>query len=172
MNDTADNATGPVGPERLATIFRRHAAALELFARQFCGAAGDVVQEALMELAARAEAPDDDVAWLYGTVRYKAISAARGQRRRWRRETRAAEARSAWFVDLNEQAVDAQIAASTLETLPAAQREVVVAHVWGGLSFEQIGRLTRTSRGTAHRRYRSALSAIRKKLRVSCPEKD
>ena len=59
-----------------------------------------------------------------------------------------------------------------LEELPAEQREVVVAHVWGGLAFRQIGDLTGTSDSTAHRRYQAALAAIRKRLRVPCPKKN
>ena len=159
-----------MGPERLAWLLARHAAALELYARQFCRSADDVVQEAVIELAALEEGPCEDVAWLYGTVRHKAISAARGERRRKRRESEAAEARPEAFVNLAEQAAEAQIAAAALEELPSEQREVVVAHIWGGLTFQQIGRLAGTSDSTAHRRYQAALAAIRRRLRVSCPE--
>ena len=172
MNTTGDNAKGPVKPRRLAWLLERHAAALELFARQFCRAADDVVQEAIIELAARAEAPDDDVAWLFGTVRYKAISAARRERRRKRREREAVAKRPAWFADVAQQRAEAQIAASALETLPDAEREVIVAHIWGGLTFQQIGQVTGTSDSTAHRRYQAGLAAIRKRLRVPCPKKE
>ena len=110
------------------------------------------------------------MAWLYGTVRHKAITAARREQRRKRRETRAAETRPSWFHDLAEQSVDARIAVSVLQTLPGEQREVIVAHVWGGLSFQQIAGLTGTSDSTAHRRYQAGLAAIRKKLRVPCPK--
>lgn len=158
--------------KRLASLLERHAAALELYARQFCQIADDVVQDAIIELAARREAPHDDIAWLYGTVRRKAIAARRRERRRKRRETQAAEARPAWFYDLTEQSVDAQIAASVLQTLPEEQREVIVAQVWGGLTFQQIGRLAGTSDSTAHRRYQAGLAAIRRKLRVPCPKKE
>jgi DNA-directed RNA polymerase specialized sigma24 family protein len=77
VNATGDKAKGPVRPERLAWLLERHAPALELYARQFCRCADDVVQEAVIELAARAQAPDDDVAWLYGVVRLRYL--------RWRR---------------------------------------------------------------------------------------
>jgi len=172
VNGEAHNTSGPVEAKRLAWLMERHAAALELFARQFCRNADDVVQEAVIELAACRKAPQDDVGWLYGTVRHKAISAARGEQRRKRRETCVAEARPEWFSGLAEQNVDARIAVEVLQALPEEQREVIVAHVWGGLSFEQIAGLVGTSDSTAHRRYQAGLTAIRKKLRVPCPKSE
>jgi len=168
----AHNASGPVEAERLEWLLKRHAAVLELYARQFCRCADDVVQEAIIELAALPAAPRDDVGWLYGTVRHKAITAARREQRRKRREIRVAEARPEWFSGLAEQNVDARIAVSVLHTLPEEQREVIVAHVWGGLSFQQIAAFTGTSDSTAHRRYHAGLAAIRKKLRVPCPKNE
>jgi DNA-directed RNA polymerase specialized sigma24 family protein len=53
--------------------------------------------------------------------------------------------------------------------LPLEQRETLVAHLWGGLTFEQIGELTGVSSSTAHRRYLAGLSALRERLRVTCP---
>jgi hypothetical protein len=68
---------GPVDPQRLAWLLEHRAAALEFYAAQFCRCAEDVVQEAVIELAALRERPQDDLAWLYGVVRHKALSAAR-----------------------------------------------------------------------------------------------
>ena len=65
---------------------------------------------------------------------------------------------------------DAQTAAAVLESLALEQREIVIARIWGGLSFEQIGRLVSVSDSAAHRRYEAALSALRQKLRVPCAE--
>jgi DNA-directed RNA polymerase specialized sigma24 family protein len=65
--------------------------------------------------------------------------------------------------------VDATSAAAALESLAPHEREVVVAHLWGGLTFNEIGRLMGNSDSTAHRRYEAALSSLRTKLGVSCP---
>ena len=54
------------------------------------------------------------------------------------------------------------------ESLPLEQREVIVAHLWGGLTFEQIGELSGCSASTAHRQYTAGLSAIRERLGVTC----
>ncbi len=61
-------------PERLGRLVDERAAALTLFARQWCAAPEDVVQEAFVKLAARRPPPDDAVAWLYQVVRNGAIS--------------------------------------------------------------------------------------------------
>ena len=94
VNENDSNAGGAVGPEFLGRLFDRHAAALELYARQWCDCSEDVVQEALIELAGQPRTPDDAAAWLYRVVRNKAISALRSARRRKRHETVAAGGRS------------------------------------------------------------------------------
>ncbi len=159
-------------PEILGWVLDHHAATLELYARQLCSEPEDVVQEALIELAGRTVTPDDVVAWLYRVVRNKAINASRAARRRSRRETRAADAKPVWFDASAADAVDARDAADALATLPDDARELIVARLWGGLSFEQIGQLIGTSDSTAHRRYRVALSKLRERLNVPCPKKD
>jgi RNA polymerase sigma-70 factor (ECF subfamily) len=161
---------GPVDPQRLAWLLEHRAAALEFYAAQFCRCAEDVVQEAVIELAALRERPQDDLAWLYGVVRHKALSAARGEHRRKRREERSAEDRTECFAGLAEQTAEAQLIVTALESLPDAQREIVVAHLWGGLTFEQIGPLLGVSGSTAHRQYQAALATIRKRLNVPCRE--
>jgi RNA polymerase sigma-70 factor (ECF subfamily) len=156
-------------PEALGRLVDRHAAALTLFARQWCAAAEDVVQEAFVKLAARRPPPDDAVAWLYQVVRNGAISAGRAERRRRSHEADAAARRPDWFVPSEHAALDAAAAAAALQGLSVEEREAVVAHLWGGLTFEQVGRLCGVSSSTAHRRYLQALAALRERLRVSCP---
>ena len=39
------------------------------------------------------------------------------------------------------------------------QREVIVAQLWGGLTFEQVGELMGSSSSTAHRLYQAGLNA-------------
>lgn len=172
VSEPDSNASGPAGPEQLGRWMDAHGAALELYARQLCDCGADVVQEAFVELASQAVVPGDVVAWLYRVVRNRAISAARAHRRRKRHETAAAAGRPAWFASTDGDRIDGRLAADALAALPEEQREVVVAHLWGGLSFQQIGRLTDTSGSTAHRRYQAALDTLRKKLGIPCPEKE
>jgi hypothetical protein len=69
MDQNEPSLTGPVGPELLGQVFDRHAAALVFYARQWCPNPEDVVQEALILLAAEPRAPRDVVSWLYHVVR-------------------------------------------------------------------------------------------------------
>ncbi|MHC4402867.1 MAG: RNA polymerase sigma factor [Planctomycetota bacterium] len=170
MEASDPKATGPTGPELLRRLLQRQGPALTLYARQFCDCPDDCVQEALVELARRAEVPEDVVPWLYRVVRNRAISASRSSRRRRRRERAVAEGRQAWFTPSPEDALDAESAEAALGSLAQQQREVVVAHVWGGLTFKEIGRLAGVSDSTAHRRYEAALEALRERLGVSCPK--
>lgn len=147
----------------------KHAAALVLYARAWCAAPEDVVQEAFVKLAAQRAVPDNVVAWLYRVVRNGALSAARAERRRRRHESAAASRAPAWFQPGEGTGLDAQTAAAALQGLPPEQRETLVAHVWGGLTFEQIGTLTGVSSSTAHRRYLAGLSALRERLGTRCP---
>ena len=172
MNAPEPRPTGPIGPELLAWLIDRHGPALVLFARQWCRSADDAVQEALVELARQAQAPNDLLPWLYRVVRNKALSVSRAEQRRRRHETRSAEGRQEWFVGSCETALDAQAATEALALLDAEDRQIVVAHLWGGLTFAEIGRLIDTSDSTAHRRYVAALAVLRERLAAACPRKN
>ena len=63
-----------MGPEAFGRLVDEHTGALVLYARQWCSAPEDVVQEALLKLVAQTKAPDHPVAWLYRVVRNAAIS--------------------------------------------------------------------------------------------------
>ena len=65
----------------------------------------------------------------------------------------------------------AAAAVAALQGLPLEQREVIVARLWGGLSFEQLGELAGCSASTAFRRYEAGIEALRQKLGVSCPSR-
>jgi RNA polymerase sigma factor (sigma-70 family) len=160
-----------MGPEKLGRLVDELAGALTLFARQWCASPEDVVQEAFVRLAAQRQPPDNLRAWLYTVVRNAAISAGRSERRRREYENAAAASRPTWFVPADNVLLDAEMVAGALETLPGEQRETLVAHLWGGLTFAQVGALTHVSASTANRRYLLALERLRERLRVECPRK-
>jgi RNA polymerase sigma-70 factor (ECF subfamily) len=143
-------------------------AALELFARGWCDTPEDVVQEALLRLMHERTLPERPIAWMYQAVRRRAITAARASARRRRYEA-AAGSRSDWFQSSPDDRLDAQSAAAALGELEVADREVVIARLWGGLSFEEIGELVGCSSSAAHRRYTTTLVKLRVKLGESCP---
>jgi RNA polymerase sigma-70 factor (ECF subfamily) len=170
VNDASDNpkpTAGPmsaVSPELLGQLWDRHAAALELFARQWCHAPEDVVQQAFVQLATQRVVPEQVAAWLYRVVRNGALSAARAEGRRRRHETAAAELAEPWLAAPEGSRLDAAAAAAALAELPLEEREVIVAHLWGGLTFQEIATVAETSSATAHRRYLSGLQTLRAKL--------
>lgn len=156
-----------VGPELLARLLDEQGAALTLYARQWCRAPEDVVQEAFLRLAYERPVPDNVVGWLYRVVRNGAISAGRSAARRTRHESAAARQVECWFVPHPSARIVAEDASTALQTLPLEQRETIVARLWGGLSFEEIAELTGTTHSTAHRRYAAGLAALRERLDVA-----
>ena len=158
-----------MGPEQLGRLMDDHAAALVLYARQWCAAAEDVVQEAFVKLAGQHPPPAQAVPWLYKVVRNGALTAARAERRRRQHESRAAARAPTWFAPDDGAGLDAEAAAAALRSLPAEQREALVARLWGGLTFEQIAALAGLSASAAHRHYHAGLAALRERLGVSCP---
>jgi RNA polymerase sigma factor (sigma-70 family) len=156
-------------PELLGRLVDQHSAVLLLYARQWCDAPEDVVQEAFIKLAGQKRQPDNPIAWLYRVVRNGALSLARSTRRRRQHETYAAAHTPGWFDPSDGTRLDADDAARALANLPIEQRETIIAHLWGGLTFEQIGDLSLVSTSTAHRRYLAGLSALRERLRVEWP---
>ena len=48
--------------------------------------------------------------------------------------------------------------------LPALEREIVIARIWGDLSFEQIAELVERSPSFVYRRYQHTLSELEKKF--------
>ena len=148
-----DQARPPVGPELLAQLLRDHGSALELYASQWTRCPEDSVQEALIELARQQARPGDVVAWLYRVVRNRAINQARSVRRRRTHEAAAATLRAESFVAPGESAMDAAETIAALVALTEQEREVVIARVWGGLTFQQIATVMEISTSTAHRRY-------------------
>lgn len=160
-----------MNPEILGRLLDEQGAALVLFARQWCDSPEDVVQESLIKLSGVSPSPKNAVAWLYRTVRNGAISASRSARRRQQRERSAAEQSSSWFLPSPKTEVQSEEATDALQGLPLEQREVIVAHLWGGRTFEEIGVLNGTSSSTAHRFYLTGLAALRERLGLPCPKK-
>lgn len=145
---------------RLQELIDAHGAALVLYARQWCHAPDDALQEALIELLRQEPPPDHPAAWLFKTVRRRAMNLARGERRRAEHQRRAAETRHDWFVDGQDAAFGSDELTTMLDALPPLEREIVIARVWGELPFERIAELVDLSSSAAHRRYHRALSLL------------
>src|SRR5205807_924209 len=159
-----------MGPEQLGELVDRYAAALVLYARQWCACPEDVVQTAFLKLVRLRTPPDNLLPWLYRVVRNGAIDASRAARRRHKYESAAATAAARWFAPSDDPTgLDARSAAGALAELPAETREIIVAHLWGGLTFEQIAQAVGSSAATCSRRYAAGLDVLRQKLGAERP---
>jgi RNA polymerase sigma factor (sigma-70 family) len=149
-------------PTILGQLYRQHAPALLLYARQWDGSAEDLVQEAFVRLAQQAPPPEQILPWLYRVVRNAALMAQRTAVRRNQREQRASKP-EAWF-SMTDDRLDADEATRLLAAVPLELREVIVARLWGGLTFEDIAHMVGCSLPTAHRRYQTGLAQLRERL--------
>jgi RNA polymerase sigma-70 factor (ECF subfamily) len=152
----------PIEPKVLGRLYRQHAPALRLFARQWTASGEDFVQDAFVQLAQQSPPPERVLPWLYRVVRNQARAAHRSAARRRRREERVGTS-VAWFATVDDH-LDGQEATRLLTELPFDLREVIVARLWGGLTFEEVARLVGCSLPTAHRRYQAGLAQLRERL--------
>jgi len=169
-------------PTIIEELVNTHAAALTLYARQFFEngsfhAAEEVVQEVFHRLSQQPNLPENPVAWLYTAVRNGAISAARSDKRRERRETNWHDAN--WHsanrhgatqqpplfqprcpLD-GESPLDTEKIALCLAKLDGEDREIVTLHLWSDLPFSEIASLLGKPKTTVYRRYQEALEVLR-----------
>jgi RNA polymerase sigma-70 factor (ECF subfamily) len=159
-----------MSPTELTELIDAHAGPLVLYARQWCNAPEDVVQDAFLKLVRQRRPPEDAAAWLYRVVRNGALDAAKMARRRQHREAAAASL-ARWFVEPESDGLDADTAVAALKRLAPDEREVIVARHWGGLSFEQIAEVVGCSASTAFRRYTGGVEQLCQQLGVICPSR-
>ena len=140
---------------------------LLLYAKQWDeDAAEDVVQTAVWKFlwefgGKRKPLPENTAGWLFRVVRNEMNHRFRREKLKRRHNQQYAESREVWFTPSLETTVDAKIVTENLRKLPMENREVIVAKIWGELSFEEIAELLGTSRSTAHRRYVEGLAELK-----------
>ncbi len=141
---------------------------LLLFARQWDeNGAEDVVQTALMKFWQcfdHATPPDNAKAWLFQTVRNELKYRTRQQTTSKKHLEIHAQSKTPWFWPTPETKIDAATVAEELVLLPLEFREVIVAKIWGDLTFDEVATLLGISRSSAHRRYLEGLEQLRKRV--------
>jgi RNA polymerase sigma-70 factor (ECF subfamily) len=160
---------GAIDAELLGRLLDRHGSALALYAAQWTDSSDDCVQEAFVELARQRAAPRHVVGWLYRVVKNRALNAARGARRRRKRETQSIAGR---FVIGRHPASldggDVTVVLDALDHLELSAREIIVMRIWGGLTFDEIAAALSISTSGAHRQYMQALEKLRQILEPTC----
>ena len=157
-----------IDPERLSALFAAHAAQALLYARQWLDrtAADDIVQEVFVRLMLQDAVPTNVRAWLFKAVRNEAISQARSSARRRRREQELT--RQQWFAPASLESADAAMAAEVLQSLPPAQREVIVLRIWGQMTLKEVAAITGTAISSVFDQYRAGIGGLRERMGESC----
>lgn len=171
--------TMPANTPRFAEIVARERSRLGNFIRgqvDDAADAEDILQEVLLELYVAADAIEQAGAWLFRVARNRIIDRARKKKdeplpvahdeegRSWLEENLpdpgtgpdAAYARSALLDSIQ----------AALQTLPAVQRDVFLAHEIEGLSFADMSAQWRVPQNTLLARKRYAVLALRLQLQA------
>jgi RNA polymerase sigma factor (sigma-70 family) len=152
----------PLSAALLAELIDSQAASLRLWVRSRCGSPDDAVQEAFCQLAVQNPPPANPVAWLYGAARNIALKQRRTDQRRQQREQ--AHALQVHQRSIRSDALQLAEMLQAVDRLDNELRELLVARIWGHLSFDEIGGLCGVSAATAFRRYQEALKQLRTAL--------
>ncbi len=142
-------------------LYRQHGSALLLFAVAITGErsrAQDVVHHVFLNLIEKGSLgrAADKKAYLFASVRNAALNEGK-----LRERTAPLDCDSAWFDPPDRDYMGEQNLRRAVGALPDDQREVIVLHIWGELTFSQISELLSISSNTAASRYRYALAKLR-----------
>ena len=142
-------------------LYRQHGAALLLFASTITGERGraqDAVHHVFLKLIENGNLSraQDKKAYLFACIRNAVLNERKFQ---GRHEPLATD--SAWFSPPNRDVTGERNLRRALAELPDDQREIVVLHIWGDLTFSQIADVLSINSNTAASRYRYALGKLR-----------
>ena len=147
-------------------LYHQHGRALLLFAVAITGDQGraqDAVHQVFLKMLEHGNLRQvaDVKAYLFASVRNAVLNDSRIRQR-----SVAFDEESAWF-DPPQRDYAAELnLRHALWALAADQRQVVVLHVWGELTFLQIAGILGISSNTAASRYRYALDKLRESMCV------
>ena len=155
MHRTGGNTT------EVEFLYRQHGPALLLFAQAITGErsrAQDAVHQVFLKLIEKRSLSQvaDKKAYLFACVRNAALNEGKIQDR-----TKPLDPDAAWFSPPDRDYAGEQNLRCALGALPEDQRQVMVLHVWGELTFAQISVLLDLSSNTVASRYRYALVKLR-----------
>jgi RNA polymerase sigma-70 factor (ECF subfamily) len=155
---------GRLNPQDIRQLYEQHRRGLLAYACSFLSsfaAAEDALHQVFERLLrggveiAGAPAP-----YLYRAVRNASLNSIRSR-------TREVELDDGWLdspTGMEDVAMELQ---SALRELPEEQREVILLHVWGQMSFEETATALGISPNTAASRYRYGLSKLREQFKAA-----
>ena len=142
-------------------LYRQHGQALLLFAQAVTGErsrAQDAVHQVFLKLIEKGSLSQvvDKKAYLFACVRNDALNEGK-----LRDRNAPLDPDAAWFNPPDRDYAGEQNLRRALGALPNDQRQVMVLHIWGELTFSQISDLLDLSSNTVASRYRYALAKLR-----------
>jgi RNA polymerase sigma-70 factor (ECF subfamily) len=145
----------------IEALYQQYGATLLLFASAISGDRGraqDAVHEVFLKAIenGRVSQAINKKAYLFASVRNAVLNDAKVQYRNM-----PLDVDTAWFSPPDRDYAAEQNLRRALGELPDDQREVMVLHVWGELTFSEIADLLGVSSNTAASRYRYALAKLR-----------
>ncbi|MEV5749949.1 RNA polymerase sigma factor [Actinoallomurus sp. NPDC052308] len=162
-------------PELFSTIFDRHAGRLRGYVARRLGpdAADDVVADTFLIAFRRRSGYDlsrtDAAPWLYGIATNLIGERRRAEVRMYRAYARsgtdpvAAEGHAQRVAEVVSAQAEGSRLAAALASLKKRDRDTLLLHTWGDLSYEEVARALDVPVGTV----RSRLNRARRKLRAS-----
>ena len=148
--------------DKLGGWIGRYGGPLTYWLRGRCSNPDDVVQETFCRLMQQKPLPERVGAWLFQVAANLAKEEVRCSRRREDREARVARREStnaAGYARVEQDEVR-----ELVEALPQQLREVVIARLWGELTWAELAELLQTPQTSLYRRYEEALAELRVKL--------
>ncbi|MGI9474093.1 MAG: RNA polymerase sigma factor [Rubripirellula sp.] len=165
---SAWNPDSLIDPATLSEIWDANADRLLLIARSMGGPAEDAVQEAFVALAAQPQLPTDPMSWLVRVMRNRLLQWHRGRRRR---EAREFDRQSIQWLECDILSVDRRLDADevsrALQDLDSPDREIIVMHLWGEMTFEAIAEVLGSSKASTHRSFQRGLEQLKKQFAAS-----
>lgn len=145
----------------IEVLYRQYGAALLLFASAISGdraRAQDAVHQVFLKAIENwsVSQATNKKAYLFACVRNAVLNDAKVQDRNM-----PLDVDSAWFSPPDRDYAGEKNLRRSLGELPDDQREVIVLHVWGELTFSEVGDLLGVNSNTAASRYRYALTKLR-----------
>jgi RNA polymerase sigma-70 factor (ECF subfamily) len=144
--------------EQVRRLYDEHAPALLGYACALLGvraSAEDVLHAVFLALIDGNKPLANPVPYVYRAVRNAALNVRRQEAR-----LIPLENEPAWFESANGISESALAVQEALIALPDLQREVVVLHIWCGMTFAEIADLAQIPPDTAASRYKYGLSKL------------
>jgi len=149
--------------DEVQSLNQQHGPGLLLYACSLVGrkhAAEDVLQQVFMKLLEQNSIPEEPKPYLFRAVHNVALNLIRSESK----QIELADIEP-WFEAPDQDHTERFTLMKELMRIPQDQRQVLVLHLWGGLSFDEIASMLAIPANTAASRYRYALQKLRGAMR-------